>query len=708
MTHIWFFYHHFGGLGHGTRVFAICKALRQEFPDSRVLVFNYGRPQPESGIQEAATVINMPAFRDWGLFDRQPSKVQRALMRKKRTVIINKVLGSSRPDLVIFEHYPFGRQALKEEWDGLLKTFANIKVPVYASVRDIVTQSLNKKRLAYALSIIKAVFVHADTTTGFIAPKQAAIAGPKIMLTGRVIPSLKRIGSKQKNAIRAKYVRRGEKLIIVNTGGGMDGGALLQKLARIAGDLHGELKARLLIAAGPSIPDKEFARLEKMCKNKPYITLKKFIPGFHDLACASDLYLSMGGYNSINSILFEKINAIVFPRLSDEEQKSRCHVYRNCFKVMDYKKDPEETIYRQIKRRLACNENNTVVCDFNGATRTARLIHACLNIRLVKIRLTTECNCSCEMCSWKKKPESLPLDLVKKTIDQAGFLNLSALNFTGGEPTLYPGFFAVLGHARKKGFRISLSTNGVIDKPTLRRLGPLIDFMDISIDSADGSLHDKIRNRRGAFRKAIETARWAAGQKKSVRINSVLRPDNFEDAPDIIPLLASEAVSFSFALADTTQNSLPNLRFKTEQLEKLYLETSLEILKNAAETGTNANIKPFFPDLEGKQHREALWHLTKYGEQYREKLKDIFSCPANRCGFALSTMRINTNGDISPCCSLDDYASPIGNIFKNSLPDIIASDRYADFINSAVPGRGPCARCREGYRIYCHDFDQKP
>jgi radical SAM protein with 4Fe4S-binding SPASM domain len=415
----------------------------------------------------------------------------------------------------------------------------------------------------------------------------------------------------------------------------------------------------------------------------------------------------MGGYNSINNILAKKIPAIVFPRRTDQEQQQRCRIYKKCFDVMDDTCDSKEKIYQRIAKRLDTSvpERQMPPCDFNGAAKTARFIHAALHVRLVKIRLTTRCNCACDMCSWKNKPEVLPLSIVKQAIDQLSLLHLRAINFTGGEPTLYRHILTVLDYARQKNFVISLSTNGVMEQNKRQRLDPYIDCLDISIDSASGRIHDAIRKKTGAFRQAVETVHWMARRKKTIQINSVLRPDNFETIPDIIPLLGPDVSTFSFALADMTQNSLPHLKFTPAQLRKLYLDTAPAILKNAVASRVGVRIKPFFPDLEDKPPQEALWRLKEYRKRYADELGAIFGYPHRSCALAASTMRINPNGEISPCCSLDDYPSPIGNIFKNNLIDIITSDRYANFIKHAVPGRGRCVRCREGYRIYRHDVD---
>ena len=706
MANICFFYHHFGGLGHGMRIFAICKTLKMEFPENRIFVFNYGKPQPEIRLKDFATVIDLPTFEKLGLFQVIQSKGEKETLARKRSSIVHQILRRSKPDLVVFEHYPFGRESLRGEWDKLLNIFTRSRIPVYASVRDIILPAGNKPAYSRRISLFKAIFVHADHTTGFItSPRLMGQINKQMILTGRVIPFNKDFDQHRKKTIRKQFISGHKKLIVVNTGGGIDGAELLNKIIAVSRRIHRGFKAFFLISTGPSIANKSFAALEKLCKSRKYITLKKFIPDLHDIASASDIYLTMGGYNSINNILARKINAIVFPRKTDQEQKTRCNIYKNSFGIMDYKFDTSETIYKEIKKRLTKRIPFESLCDFNGAPKTARLIHAALNYNFVKIRLTTQCNCACDMCSWKNKIETLPFGLVKRTIDDLCFLNLRAINFTGGEPTLYKHFLPVAAYAKKKGFYVSLSTNGVIEKAELKRLSIYIDCMDVSLDSENRCIHDKIRNKKGAFIRTLKTIRWMAKQNKIIQINSVLRPDNFETIPQIIPMLSRYVSKFNFALADTTQNGLAHLKFKARQLEKLYLDTAYKIFKNAVASGTQVRIKPFFPDLEDKPPQEVLWHLTKYRQRYRKRLKDIFGVLQGPCSLAKSMIRINTNGDISPCCSLDDYPSPIGNILKNNLADIMASDRCADFLKKAAPGKGPCSRCREGYRIYRHDFD---
>lgn len=106
----------------------------------------------------------------------------------------------------------------------------------------------------------------------------------------------------------------------------------------------------------------------------------------------------------------------------------------------------------------------------------------------VNIHITEACNYHCKHC-FAHFPQNgtLVADSWKIVLDNlAESRMVDAINFAGGEPLLYYAFSEVVKYAKKKGFSLSLITNGSLIKSGVffpKDLFPLFDMIGFSIDS---------------------------------------------------------------------------------------------------------------------------------------------------------------------------------------------------------------------------------
>lgn len=93
--------------------------------------------------------------------------------------------------------------------------------------------------------------------------------------------------------------------------------------------------------------------------------------------------------------------------------------------------------------------------------------------------LSPVCNFDCRMCYVRKSPEEvkchnrkmLNLERWKKIADQAENAGMLYLLLTGGEPFLWPDFWELYMYLSKKGFLISINSNGsLIDEGVIEQL----------------------------------------------------------------------------------------------------------------------------------------------------------------------------------------------------------------------------------------------
>ncbi len=82
----------------------------------------------------------------------------------------------------------------------------------------------------------------------------------------------------------------------------------------------------------------------------------------------------------------------------------------------------------------------------------------------------------------------------------------SALQITGGEPTMYSQLPSILRYGKEKGHFIVLQTNGTgfSDRGFADACLPYIDHVHMAIHSSDESVHDRIVETPGMWRKTIK------------------------------------------------------------------------------------------------------------------------------------------------------------------------------------------------------------
>ncbi len=127
---------------------------------------------------------------------------------------------------------------------------------------------------------------------------------------------------------------------------------------------------------------------------------------------------------------------------------------------------------------------------------------------VLRIRITNRCNLSCHYCYLGKslniKSETLSFKEWRLIVDKLPTGTL--IDITGGEPFLTPEFPKIMELFLERKFKISLITNGTINRPDLFEYlvkNGLMHFM-ISLDGR-GEVHDAIRG-KDSFKKAIATA----------------------------------------------------------------------------------------------------------------------------------------------------------------------------------------------------------
>ncbi len=157
------------------------------------------------------------------------------------------------------------------------------------------------------------------------------------------------------------------------------------------------------------------------------------------------------------------------------------------------------------------------------------------------------CNLRCVHCYSHSRNQEYTGELTHeegiRLIDDLAQFGAPVLLFSGGEPLMRPDILDLIAHARARGMRAVLSTNGTLITPDLaeklKEFG--LSYVGVSLDGLEET-NDRFRGVKGAFASALEGIRncRAAGIKVGLRFTMNRR--NAQDIGGIFDLLISEDI----------------------------------------------------------------------------------------------------------------------------------------------------------------------
>lgn len=117
----------------------------------------------------------------------------------------------------------------------------------------------------------------------------------------------------------------------------------------------------------------------------------------------------------------------------------------------------------------------------------------------VNYHLYKPCNYHCQFCfaTFNDIAGALALPEQVELLRRLRAAGCEKINFAGGEPTLYAGLGALLEEARALGFVTAIISNGARLAPLLERHAGALDWVGLSVDSADEAIQASLGRGRG-------------------------------------------------------------------------------------------------------------------------------------------------------------------------------------------------------------------
>jgi len=293
---------------------------------------------------------------------------------------------------------------------------------------------------------------------------------------------------------------------------------------------------------------------------------------------------------------------------------------------------------------------------------------------IVKWEITRGCNLKCKHCyarAGRFAPSELKTEEIKKVVDRLAEIETLSLQFTGGEPFLRKDFMTILKYAATYNFSITILTNAtLITKALANKLSSLnIRSVQVSLDGAVASTHDRIRGVPGAFNLAVRGIKNLIEANIKVSIATTFSKINFNEADQIYELarrLGASSFLFGFVYpVGRGKDNFKNLCLSWKEMRKIQ-----KLLVNKTKEYKNF---PVYID-------EAIGTLEK--DKWRPPV-----CKAGRIMIA-----ITAEGSMVLCPMLPHLT--FGNVLKDDILAVWKDSPMLEYIRDLKNVKGRCARCR--------------
>lgn len=254
------------------------------------------------------------------------------------------------------------------------------------------------------------------------------------------------------------------------------------------------------------------------------------------------------------------------------------------------------------------------------------------NVEIVCIELTNACNTKCNFCPREKMKRPLgfmKMDLFKKIIDECAKYNIQEINLTGyGESFLDPDLIKKIKYVKTKFNPILvITTNCSLLNSKINK-----QLINSGLDEIKASIY------------SLDDMEYKEDQK--FELNNIL--SNLKDLKikkrEALTKLPYVIICFTEGLHD---KKIPEYKRK---------------------------IRPYIDQIEP----EMGLHNFLYGRNYNKVKKTNKRLPCNRPS---NTMIIRWDGKVVACCFDFDSVMTLGDVSKNTLQEVINSNKYKNFCN---------------------------
>jgi radical SAM protein with 4Fe4S-binding SPASM domain len=261
------------------------------------------------------------------------------------------------------------------------------------------------------------------------------------------------------------------------------------------------------------------------------------------------------------------------------------------------------------------------------------------------LALTYRCQNDCPHCyvGRPKDFSEMSTEQWKHVIDRCWELGIPHLTFTGGEATLRPDLVELIQYAEDVGLVTGLQTNGrrLRDRAYLDELLLAgLDHVQITLESHDPAIHDRMVGVEGAWQETVEGIRTVVDADIYMMTNTTMTTENTGGIEETIAFAASLGVP-------------------TFGCNSLIYSGAAVAVGNGIREGELEPILERVKAATQEHHMRLIWYTPT---QYCELDPVGMELGVKGCTAARYNMCVEPNGDVIPCQS---YYVALGNILSD-------------------------------------------
>lgn len=290
---------------------------------------------------------------------------------------------------------------------------------------------------------------------------------------------------------------------------------------------------------------------------------------------------------------------------------------------------------------------------------------------VVSWNYTRTCNLKCRHCYSSSEAKTYDNELSTEEaltlIDDLADFNVPVILFSGGEPLIRKDFFTLAAHAREKGIRATLSTNGTLITPEvaqkIKEHG--IGYVGISIDGVR-EVNDDFRGVEGAYDRALEGIRNCRSVGQRVGLRFTINKANMDYVSDVLDLLEEEGIDricFYHLVYSGRGEAIKHDDLSAEETRAV-VDLIIDRVLDFDKRGIKKEV------LLVDNHADGPYMYLKFREKDPERAAHIYRLlrinGGNRSGIAFSN--IDNEGNVHP----DQFTQhhTLGNVRERKFSDI--------------------------------------
>lgn len=307
------------------------------------------------------------------------------------------------------------------------------------------------------------------------------------------------------------------------------------------------------------------------------------------------------------------------------------------------------------------------------------------------------CNLHCIHCYSQSQDIDYSNELTteegRELIDDLAIFGSPVLLFSGGEPLMRGDIFELIGHARSRGMRAVLSTNGTLITSELAEKLKALDlsYAGISLDGLEET-HDRFRGKKGAFTEAIEGLRTCKKAGIKVGLRFTINRQNVSDIRGIFQLLRDEDIPrvCFYHLVYSGRGS----KIIDEDLTKEETRQTVDLIMDLTRELYNDGLKKEVLTVDN--HADGVYLYLRLKKEDPERAEDVLVLLKMNGG--------NSSGNGIGCVSWDGsvYADQFwrhesfGNVREKPFSEIwtdLSNPLMAKLKDKKPHVKGRCAKC---------------